>query len=92
MRPRLHLLTLGIAERVLGAVCALLAFLLILPIPLGNLLPALSILLIALGLIESDGLCAMAGTLLGAISWLLLGGLAWMVLETIYGFVAQGWF
>lgn len=91
MRPRLHLLTQGRAERVLGGICALLAFLLILPIPLGNLLPALSILLIALGLIESDGLCAIAGTLLGAISWLLLGGLAWVVLSTVYGFVLQLW-
>jgi hypothetical protein len=44
MRPRISVLTLGSAERWLGAFCVLLAFLLVLPIPLGNLLPALGIL------------------------------------------------
>ncbi len=82
MKPRICVLTLGNAERWLGAFCVLLAFLLALPIPLGNLLPALGILFIALGLIESDGVCVLVGIALGIASWVLLSGLVWVVIKT----------
>lgn len=82
MKPRIYVLTQGNAERWLGAFCVLLAFLLVLPIPLGNLLPALGILFIALGLIESDGVCVLAGIALGIASWVLLSGLVWVVIKT----------
>lgn len=82
MKPRIPLLTQGNAERWLGAFCVVLAFLLVLPIPLGNLLPALGILFIALGLIESDGICVLTGMALGIASWALLGGLVWVIIQT----------
>jgi len=82
MKPRIAALTNGNAERWLGAFCVLLAFLLVLPIPFGNLLPALGILFIALGLIEHDGVCVLAGIALGIASWVLLSGLAWMLFKT----------
>ncbi|HEX7762766.1 MAG TPA: exopolysaccharide biosynthesis protein, partial [Cellvibrio sp.] len=82
MKPRIAFLSAGNAERWLGAFCALLAFLLVLPIPLGNLMPALGILFIALGLIESDGVCVLAGIGIGIASWVLLGGLAWVIFKT----------
>lgn len=82
MKPRIAVLTQGNAERWLGGFCVLLAFLLVLPIPLGNLLPALGILFIALGLIESDGVCVLAGIALGIASWVLLSGLVWVVIKT----------
>lgn len=82
MKPRLAFLTQGNAERWLGAFCVLLAFLLSLPIPLGNLLPALGILFIALGLIESDGVCVLTGLTIGIASWMLLSGLAWVLFKT----------
>jgi len=82
MKPRIPVLTHGNAERWLGAFCVLLAFLLVLPIPFGNLLPALGILFIALGLIESDGVCVLAGIALGIASWVLLSGLVWVVIKT----------
>jgi len=83
MRPRISFLTLGSAERWLGAFCVLLAFLLILPIPLGNLLPALGILFIALGLIESDGVCVLAGLAIGIAAWGFLSGLVWVAVQTL---------
>lgn len=82
MRPRLSFLAHANAERWLGAFCAGLAFLLILPIPFGNLLPALGVLFIALGLIESDGICVLVGLALGVASWVVLSGLAWVILKT----------
>ncbi|ACE84271.1 exopolysaccharide biosynthesis protein [Cellvibrio japonicus] len=89
MKPRIPLLTQGNAERVLGALCALQAFLLALPIPFGNLLPALSILFIALGLIENDGVCVLGGIALGVASWALLGGLAWVIMQTLFTVVER---
>lgn len=83
MRPRIAILTLGSAERWLGAFCVLLAFLLVLPIPLGNLLPALGILFIALGLIESDGVCVLAGIAIGIAAWIFLSGLVWVTVQTV---------
>jgi hypothetical protein len=82
MRPRLSLLTAGNAERWLGAFCVVLAFLLVLPIPLGNLMPALGVLFISLGLIERDGVCVLTGLAIGIASWVLLGGLAWVIFKT----------
>jgi hypothetical protein len=83
MRPRIPILTQGNAERWLGAFCVLLAFLLVLPIPFGNLLPALGILFIALGLIESDGVCVLAGIAIGVAAWVLLSGLIWVAVQTL---------
>lgn len=83
MRPRITLLTQASAERWLGAFCVLLAFLLVLPIPLGNLLPALGILFIALGLIERDGVCVLLGIAIGIAAWMLLSGLVWVAVQTV---------
>jgi hypothetical protein len=89
MRPRISILTAGSAERWLGAFCVLLAFLLVLPIPLGNLLPALGILFIALGLIEKDGFCALAGIVIGISAWVFLSGLAWVAVKTVLAMLDQ---
>ncbi|HSX49598.1 MAG TPA: exopolysaccharide biosynthesis protein [Cellvibrio sp.] len=83
MRPRILFLSQGSAERWLGAFCVLLAFLLALPIPLGNLLPALGILFIALGLIESDGVCVLVGIAIGIAAWVFLSGLIWVAVQTV---------
>lgn len=60
-RPRLVFLFNPIGERVIGVLCTLLAIVLILPIPLGNILPALAVTVLAFSLIQRDGLIALAG-------------------------------
>ena len=55
LRPRWSILVSHGAERVLGALCLVLAAVLALPIPFGNMLPAFAICLIALGILERDG-------------------------------------
>lgn len=52
-------------HRALAVAVAVMAVILIMPIPFGNLLPALAVLLIGLGLVFRDGLVALLG-LLGA--------------------------
>lgn len=48
-------------DRVIGIVCAYLSLILLLPIPFLNTPPAISMALIALGLIQRDGLLVMLG-------------------------------
>lgn len=70
------------AERLLGFVCLMLAVLLSLPIPLGNLLPATAICIIALALLERDGLWVILGLMatLGAFIW--VGGMAYALIKS----------
>ncbi len=55
-------------DRLVGFVVFVLAVVLILPIPLGNWLPALAVILISLGLAEKDGLWIVGGALTGVAS------------------------
>lgn len=60
-KPRLTLLFGAIGERVIGLVILALALVLILPIPGGNILPAMAVSALAFALIQRDGLIALVG-------------------------------
>lgn len=53
-------------EYLVGLLCLLMAIVLVLPVPLGNMLPALAISLRALGVLERDGLWILAGLVTAA--------------------------
>jgi len=80
LRPRLLLLTGPWAERLAGAACLVLSFMVFLPIPFANLLPAAGILLFGLAMLERDGLVALAATLVLGICLALFGGVVLAVL------------
>ena len=61
LRPRFVAVTSRGGERVIGGVVLALAGVLMLPIPLGNLLPAVATALLALAIIERDGVAAVFG-------------------------------
>ena len=72
----------------LAPLVALMAVVIFLPIPLGNIVPAIALLLIGLGWVFEDGLALLAGAavglaLLGAMA-MLAGGL-WQVLPAWWG-------
>jgi hypothetical protein len=67
-KPRLAVAARGPWERALGVFIFILGVVLTLPIWGGNLLPALAIIIMALGLIEQDGLAVAAGVLIGILS------------------------
>lgn len=71
-RPRLGFMFGPVGDRLIGLICSLLAFVLILPIPLGNLAPALCIGALALGLFQRDGVIALVGYIMAAVSLGLL--------------------
>lgn len=68
LRPRLMPLTSPIAERLLGVVFLVLATIVALPIPLGNWPPAIAMSVIALGLVERDGILVIAGLAIGIVA------------------------
>ncbi|MES2843414.1 MAG: exopolysaccharide biosynthesis protein [Pseudomonadota bacterium] len=74
LKPRWMWITSARSERVIGGFCLLLAIVLALPIPLGNMLPAFSICLMALGMLERDGLWVLAGATVGILSLLIVYG------------------
>jgi len=67
-RPRLSLVFGTVGDRLIGLVCTLLAMVLILPIPLGNMLPAASVSVLSLALVQRDGLLAILGYTLAGLS------------------------
>ena len=67
-RPRLLFLFGPLGERAIGLVCTVLALVLILPIPLGNILPAASVSLLSLALVQRDGVLALLGYGLAGLS------------------------
>ena len=82
LKPRLSSLTLPPMEYLIGLVCLLLAILLALPIPLGNMLPALAISLIALGVLERDGVWVLAGLVTAGIATVVVSGVVFAMIKT----------
>lgn len=77
LKPRLLFLTSPKGEQVIGALCLLLAIVLAMPIPLGNMLPALAISLMALGVLERDGLWVIIGVIVAVLSLVIVWGVVW---------------
>jgi hypothetical protein len=74
LRPRLHVLVRPPVEYLIGALCFLLAVILFLPIPMGNMPPAAAICLFSLALLERDGLWAIFGLGVAATGLILISG------------------
>jgi hypothetical protein len=83
--PRLSFLGDPVAQRLIGAFCLILSIVLVLPVPLGNMLPGIAICLIALGVLERDGLWIGGGIAMGCLALLV----AWGV---IYALAKAAWF
>jgi len=87
LRPRLSGLALPPMEYVLGLICLALALVLVLPIPLGNNPPALAIGLIALGILERDGLWVFAGLCVTALSVTVVSGVVLAIAKAVTALV-----
>lgn len=89
LRPRLMFMTSALAQRLLGAGMVILSIMIMLPIPLANTAPSLAIILIAVGLVERDGLFILAG-IAGAIgAAVIVVTVYWTVIAFALGQIAQ---
>lgn len=75
-KPRWPFFTHPIFERCLGLLLVLLAVIIALPIPFGNMLPAIAVVFICLGMIEKDGLVlALSSAIVGGLLALVIGAI-----------------
>ncbi|MEN3974871.1 exopolysaccharide biosynthesis protein [Emcibacter sp. SYSU 3D8] len=85
MRPRLVLLATRPFDQFMGLTCLLLSVVLFLPIPLGNMPPALAICLFSLALLERDGLVYIAALVTAVLSVVLISGVVYgMIVSLIF--------
>ena len=71
-RPRLAVLVGQRGQQAVGAVCCLLAVILALPVPLGNIAPSTAIALFSLGVMQRDGAAVIAGAVAALTSLAIL--------------------
>ncbi|GGD92633.1 ABC transporter permease [Aureimonas endophytica] len=81
LRPRLGFLARPPGEYLIGALCLLMSVILFLPIPLGNMLPAVTICVLSLALLERDGLWVLVGLVLSVLSAVIVSGVVLVAIE-----------
>jgi len=88
-RPRLSGLTGAVSEILMGTACVLLALVMALPIPFGDMLPGLAMIFFALGVMQKDGVAVLIGwlTALATVGYLFL---IWATVVEIVDNIA-GW-
>jgi hypothetical protein len=77
LKPRLPFLVSSGAERVIGGLCLVLSVVLLLPIPFGNMLPALAVCIFAMGVLERDGVWILVGLVMAALAVAIVGGVVY---------------
>lgn len=82
LKPRLSFLTRPPLEQGIALVCLMLAVILFLPIPLGNMLPAISICLLSLAILERDGLAALLAAVVTATSIIVAWGVLYALIKS----------
>lgn len=88
LKPRLgFIVSSDMAERLIGLVAFPLALILFLPIPFGNIPPALAIACLALGLAERDGAAVVVGYVLSAASVAILAAVSSALYAAVVAFV-----
>jgi hypothetical protein len=73
-RPRMLALTGPLGERLIGLTGLVLALIVFLPVPFGNAIPGLALVLMAVGLLGRDGLAVMAGAAIGLVGLAVVSG------------------
>lgn len=89
LRPRWSLWSHGVTRWGWGVWIALMAAVIFLPLPLGNVLPSLSLILLSLGWMFRDGVALAASALAGFAALAYTASLAHLLVQLVDG--ARGW-
>jgi hypothetical protein len=89
LQPRWTFLLGWNGERLVGFVCLVLAVVLSLPIPLGNILPSIAISILGLAVVEKDGLAAALGYLMALVSLVVVAAVLIALVEGFVFFLAR---
>lgn len=91
VKPRWPIATSGPVKVLTGVVLLALCFTLLIPVPFSQLLPAFAIIVIALALLERDGLAMIVGLLVSAIT-LFVGAIMTVATVRAVSNVIERWF
>lgn len=87
LRPRWTFIFNPVLDRLAGAVCFILAIIVFLPIPFGNMLPSLAIAAFAIGAVERDGLAVIVGWISAILSVAVLVVLSRAIIAAVTAFM-----
>lgn len=87
LRPRLEFLFQPALERLIGFICLVLAVILALPIPLGNILPAIAICCFSFALLERDGFVSALGGIVSVVSLAVVSGVIYGIVKACIFFL-----
>lgn len=87
LMPRFTYLYNPWLDRLTGLICLALAIIVFLPIPFGNMLPALAISAFGLGVAERDGVVGLFGGVMATVSLVVLAALSKAIVAGITAFV-----
>lgn len=82
-RPRLQVLTGAVGEILMGFTCVILAMVMALPVPFGDMLPGLAMIFFALGVMQKDGIAV----IVGAVFSLVTAGYLFLIWRTVFEIV-----
>lgn len=89
LKPRWSALAAPPMEYLIGLLCLVLSVIVLLPVPLGNMLPALAVSLFALGVLERDGVWVLAGAATSVVAAVVVSGVVWAMVKGAVFFVTQ---
>jgi hypothetical protein len=89
MKPRFVFLAHRPAVHFVGLIAFIMAIILLGPVFLGNMAPSIVICIIALGLIERDGVWITIGVVAGIATGIFLVGFYWLLISWAIGFAAS---
>lgn len=89
MRPRFVFLAHRPAIHLVGLIAFIMAIILLGPVFLGNMAPSIVICIIALGLIERDGVWIMIGVVAGIATGIFLIAFYWLLISWAIGFAGS---
>ena len=94
MKPRFEFLAKRPAIYVVGFVAFFMALLVLLPIPGANMAPSIAICIIALGLLERDGIWITIGVVVGIVSTVVVAAIYWVLItwtiSLVFSFLGWG--
>ena len=90
IQPRLLPLTSAWGQRLIGATGLVLAAIVFLPVPFGNALPGLALVLMAVGLLSRDGLAVVVGGLIGMAGLVVVSGFVYGAFAAAMHFARNG--
>lgn len=91
IHPRLTVLASGPAESLVGALGVVLSLTIMLPIPFGNMMPAIALICLSLGLVGRDGVWILAGLFMAGMAAAVLVLAGWAAVQSLV-YVALNWF